>query len=392
MTIKRLVLLVVAAVTIARAAEAQNIPPDLADVEYAVVNGIRLKLDLYFPRNTPKPYPVIMFVHGGGWSGGSKTNNRADFLARYGYAVVSIDYRLSGQAIFPAQLYDCKAAVRWLRANVAKYDLDPNRIGAFGSSAGGHLVALLGTTMGVDSLEGRVGGNLQFSSAVQAVCDWYGPSNFLTICDYPSAINHCAANSPEAQLIGGAIPTHRAKALAASPITYVGKGEPPFLLMHGTLDLTVPFQQSVELDSALRQAGGKVVFKPIVGGGHGDAAFETDSTELAVVEFFARYLTASPVGVNARPEVAAGFHLEQNYPNPFNPATAIKFTLPRPAPVQLVIFDVTGKEVARLIDNEVLAEGRHVRQWEARAQASGVYFYRLTADDFHETQKMSLIR
>ncbi len=389
---RRLVLLVVAAVMIAREAASQNITPDLADVEYAVASGIRLKLDLYFPRNTPKPYPVIMFVHGGGWSGGSKTNNRADFMALHGYAVVSIDYRLSGQAKFPAQLYDCKGAVRWLRANAAKYDLDPNRIGVFGSSAGGHLVALLGTTLGVDSLEGAVGGNLQFSSAVHAVCDWYGPANFLTICDYPSAINHCADDSPEARLIGGPIRANLAKAVAASPITYVNGDEPRFLIMHGTLDMSVPFQQSVELDSALRQAGVEVVFKPIVGGGHGDAAFETDSTELAVVEFFDRYLKAPPSGINDRPEVVAGFHLEQNYPNPFNPATAIAFELPRPARVQLVIFDVNGREVARLIDNEVLAEGRHVRQWEARAQASGVYFYRLTAGRFHKTQKMSLIR
>ena len=386
-------LLLFAAATVFHNAAAQNIVPDRANVQYALVDGISLRLDLYFPKNTAKPYPVIVWVHGGGWSAGSKANPRAEFLVSHGYAVASINYRLSDQAKFPAQLYDCKAAIRWLRANAVQYDLDPKRIGAFGSSAGGHLVALLGTTAGVDSLEGKVGGNLQFSSEVQAVCDWYGPTDFLTICNYPSNINHCAANSPEAELIGGSIQANRAKAIAASPITYVGKGDPPFLIMHGTLDMTVPFQQSVTMDSALRRSGGIVVFKPIIGGGHGDSAFEADSTKLPVVAFFDRYVKTLLTAIdNERSEVVATFHLAQNYPNPFNPATSIKFALPHPAQVQLRIFDVHGREIATLIDNEVLPAGQHVRDWEARAQASGVYFYRLTTGSFHESKKMILSR
>ncbi len=386
-------LLLFAAATVFHHAAAQNIVPDRANVQYALVDGISLRLDLYFPKNTAKPYPVIVWVHGGGWSAGSKANPRAEFLVSQGYAVASINYRLSDQAKFPAQLYDCKAAIRWLRANAVQYDLDPKRIGAFGSSAGGHLVALLGTTVGVDSLEGKVGGNLQFSSEVQAVCDWYGPTDFLTICNYPSNINHCSANSPEAELIGGPLQTNRAKAIAASPITYIGKGDPPFLIMHGTLDMTVPFQQSVAMDSALRRSGGIAVFKPIIGGGHGDSAFEADSTKLPVVAFFDRYVKTLLTAIDdERSEVVAKFHLAQNYPNPFNPATSIKFALPHPAPVQLRIFDVHGREIATLIDNEILPAGQHVRDWEARVQASGVYFYRLTAGSFHESKKMILSR
>ena len=381
----------VAAIT-ARVAVAQNLVPDLANVEYAVVQGISLKLDLYFPKNTPKPYPVVMFVHGGGWSGGSKANPRADFLALYGYAVVSINYRLSGQAKFPAQIFDCKGAVRWIKANAAKYNLDPKRIGAFGSSAGGHLAALLGAAGKVDSLEGTVGGNLQFSSEVKAVCDWYGPTNFLTICDYPSMIDHCSSQSPEALLLGSPIRANLAKAIMASPITYVSANAPPFLIMHGTLDSTVPFHQSVEMDSVLRQARATVVFKPIVGGGHGDAAFETDSVKSAVIAFFDRHVKTSTTAINDRPEVIETFHLEQNYPNPFNPATSIKFALPQTARVQLVIVDLYGRKIATLIDNEILAAGRYTRDWDARNHASGTYFYRMTAGSLHEAKKMTLIK
>jgi len=392
MTLRHWLLLVVVAVTIARDAAAQDIVPDKADVQYAIVNGISLKLDLYFPRNAPKPYPVVMFIHGGGWSGGKKTNNRADFMVLHGYAVVSIDYRLSGQALFPAQVYDCKGAVRWIRAQAAKYELDPDRIGVFGSSAGGHLVALLGATSTADSLEGRVGGNLQFSSAVRAVCDWYGPTNFLTICDYPSAVNHCADDSPEAKLIGGAIKANLAKAIAASPITYVSGDEPPFLILHGTNDMAVPFQQSVELDSALRQAGAEVVFKPIVGAGHDDPAFESDSVESTIVAFFDRHVKTPMTGVMDHVEAVEAFHLAQNYPNPFNPVTSIKFELPRPARVQLVIIALDGRKIATLIDNEALAAGQHARAWDAHPQASGIYFYRMTAGSHYEAKKMVLMK
>jgi acetyl esterase/lipase len=185
-----------------------------------------------------------------------------------GYAVAQVGYRLSQEAKFPAQIYDCKAAVRWLRANAAKYNLDPKKFIAWGGSAGGHLVALLGTSGGVAELEGNVN-DLKESSRVQAVVDWFGPTDFLHIGDTESDLQHNAPDSPESKLIGGPLLENKDKAAKASPITYVSKDAPPFLIMHGDHDRTVPFNQSELLYAALKKAGVDVTFVPMKGAGHG---------------------------------------------------------------------------------------------------------------------------
>jgi acetyl esterase/lipase len=372
---------------------AQRITPDVANVEYANVDGISLKLDLYLPKNVAKPYPVIVWIHGGGWVGGSKENPTAASMVQQGYAVVSINYRLSGQAIFPAQIHDCKAAIRWIRANAAQYSFNSESIGAWGSSAGGHLAAMLGTAGDVYSLEGTVGGNLQFSSRVQAVCDWYGPANLPTMCDFPSNIDHCAPTSPEALLIGGAIKDNLAKAIAASPVTYVSSNDPPFLIQHGTQDMTVPFHQSVELDSALKAAGVNVQFHAIAKTGHGGGGFAADSTRRQVAEFFDRHLKtpATAVRDRAEPTSVNEFRLEQNYPNPFNPSTTIHFSLPQREHVTLQVFDVNGRKVMTLVDDE-LHSGEHEVVFDAGNLPSGVYIYRLQAGNFVEQKKMEMIK
>jgi acetyl esterase/lipase len=264
--------------------------PDSSNVEYAFVDGVHLKLDVYLPRNAPKPYSVVVWIHGGAWMAGAKENTPATFLLCYGYAIVSVNYRLSRQALFPAQVHDCKAAVRWVRGNAAAYGLDPHRIGVWGSSAGGHLAALLGTAGPEAGLEGTLGGERNVSTQVQAVCDWYGPTNLVTIWRYPSTINRAASSCPEAKLIGGSLQRNSEKAWKASPMAYVKSGDPPFLIMHGTVDSTVPFHQSVELDSALHSAGVPVLFKPITGAGHGGPAFTADSTRQLVRTFFDAHL------------------------------------------------------------------------------------------------------
>ena len=146
------------------------------DLVYKTVNGAVLTLDLYCPEKFSGAVPVIIYIHGGGWRSGRKERCPAVALVQDGYAVASIDYRLTSTAPFPAQIEDCKAAVRWLRANAAKYNLDADRIGVWGMSAGGHLAALLGTSGGVPELEGS-GDNMQYSSQVQAVCDVAGPAD-----------------------------------------------------------------------------------------------------------------------------------------------------------------------------------------------------------------------
>jgi acetyl esterase/lipase len=228
-----------------------------------------MHLDLYLPEKTDKPLPLIIWIHGGAWMAGSKdAPSPALRFVKAGYAVAQVGYRLSQEAKFPAQIHDCKAAVRWLRANADKYNLDPNKFVAWGASAGGHLVALLGVTGGNAELEGTVN-DLKQSSRVQAVIDWFGPTDFLHIGEPESDLKHNAPDSPESKLIGGPVLENKDKAAKASPITYVSKDAPPFLIMHGDKDRTVPFDQSERLYHALKKAGVDATFVPMKGAGHG---------------------------------------------------------------------------------------------------------------------------
>ena len=241
----------------------------LKDLEYGKGSGRTMLLDLYLPENGDKPLPLIIWIHGGAWKTGSKDNpSQALRFTAEGYAVAHVGYRLSQEAKFPAQINDCKAAVRWLRANAAKYNLDSNKFAAWGGSAGGHLVALLGISGGVTELEGN-DNDLKESSRVQAVVDWFGPTDFLHIGDAESDIHHTGPDSPESKLIGGALLENKDAAAKASPITYVSKDAPPFLIMHGDRDRTVPFNQSELLYAALKKAGVDVTFVPMKGAGHG---------------------------------------------------------------------------------------------------------------------------
>lgn len=243
------------------------------DIPYALTDDLRQTLDVIVPaERKPARLPVIAFIHGGAWRAGDKAGGRqriAALIASGDYAGVSIAYRLSGEAKWPAQIHDCKAAIRWIRANADRYRLDPDRIAVWGTSAGGHLVAMLGTSGDVGSLEGRLGGHLEESSRVQCVVDFYGPSELLAMNQFPSRIDHEAPNSPESQLIGGAIRDHAEAARAASPITYVTRDDPPFLIVHGTDDMAVPYDQSVRLHEALQNAGVTSSLLTVKNGGHG---------------------------------------------------------------------------------------------------------------------------
>jgi len=227
---------------------------------YKRVNGIVLTLDLYRPEDVSGLLPVIVCVHGGHWDEGSKERCPAVTLVQDGYAVASINYRLTRTAPFPAQIEDCKAAVRWLRANASNYHLDPDHIGVWGYSAGGHLAALLGTTGGVPELEGS-GDNMQYSSQVQAVCDVGGPADLLAMTNLgPRRISAIEG------LLGGPLEKDKAKAIAASPIHYVSKDDPPFLIVHGEADRVVPVEQSQRFYEELRKAGVNATLKmPHVG-------------------------------------------------------------------------------------------------------------------------------
>lgn len=239
------------------------------DLAYVANGHERQKLDLFLPANRKEALPLIIWIHGGAWKAGSKERCPAVRLLDDGYAVASINYRLSQHAIFPAQIEDCKAAVRWLRAHAMDYRLDPNHYAAWGSSAGGHLAAMVGTTGDAQGFD--VGANLDQPSRVQAVVDYFGPTDFLQMDAHrlPNGQVHDSADSPESELIGGPIQENKDKTAKANPITYVTPGDPPFLICHGDQDPLVPHHQSELLEAALKKAGVPVNLYTVKRAGHG---------------------------------------------------------------------------------------------------------------------------
>ena len=251
--------------------------PDFPDVDvqrdlvYKTINGRSLRLDIYSPKSISHPLPVVLWVHGGGWSKGRKEQKPPVNLMAKGFIIVSIDYRLSFDAPFPAQIEDCKAAVRWLRANAATYHIDPDHIGAWGHSAGGHLAALLGTSGGVAALEGA-GDNPTFSSRVQAVCDMSGPSDILRLYENVSQATEGSSRRAKTyveQFLGGKGEQVEAKAIAASPITYVSRDDAAFLVIHGENDMSIPVSQSELFVEKLKAAGVDAILEVARGRGHG---------------------------------------------------------------------------------------------------------------------------
>ena len=240
------------------------------DVVYGTAQGTPLLLDLAMPKTGKGPFPVVVFLHGGGWSEGNRQemNHFIEGVAGLGYVGVTVAYRLVPAARFPAQLEDCKAAVRWLRANAAKYRINPKHIGVVGFSAGGHLASMLGVTGKNDGLEGA-GGNPDQSSRVQAVVSFFGLTDFSTR-DWPRDLE----NGVIEPFLGGSFANHADEYRRASPITYVTSDAPPFLFFHGSEDKLVPVDQSKRLGEKLRNAGVFAEVNVLEGEGHGftDAA------------------------------------------------------------------------------------------------------------------------
>jgi len=236
-----------------------------ANLEYARVNGRAIRLDLYVPLNVQAKYPVIVWIHGGSWTERTKDEvNPAFGLTPGRYAIAAIDFRQSTQAPFPAQIHDCKAAIRWLRAHAAEYRLDPDHIAVWGDSSGGHLAALLGVSGDVAELEGNEG-NAGFSSRVQCVVDCYGPTDLVEAVEMPEDAQNIQIRAVVTRLLGG---DEVQKAAQASPVTYVSPDDPPFFILHGDQDQIIPVEQSRELDTALRAAGVSSQLTVVPGEGH----------------------------------------------------------------------------------------------------------------------------
>lgn len=291
-----------------RPASGKELPPELRavytvpegarvvrDIEYAKVGDVSLKLDLYLPREAdpqakaqgPKPL-LIVYIHGGGWREGSKNGCPLMWLVSEGYAVASIGYRLSRTATFPAQIHDCKGAIRWLRAHASEHGYDAARIGASGVSAGGHLVALLATSGGVETLEGDVGGNTDQSSRVHAVVDFFGPTDLPAL----AAQGHPEFTTSLAALFLGDPISGRGKeeAVLASPLHHVTADDAPILIIQGDNDPLVKPAQSISLHEAYTKAGVESALEIVPNGGHGSPEFFNEPRRKLISDFFDKHL------------------------------------------------------------------------------------------------------
>ncbi len=245
----------------------------MKDLEYANVDGESLRLDLYLPKKSETMPPLLVWIHGGGWTKGSKSGINPIFirLTAKGYATASIDYRLDGLTSHPKQIHDCKGAIRWLRANAEKYGYDVTRIGVGGGSAGGHLALLVGLSDGVERLEGEVGGNTDQSSRVDAVADVFGPSALGLFAEKSERFRH--NKTPELLK-------------SASPVTYLSEDDPPLLIFHGDADRVVPLSQSEHVHKRYQEMGLKSSLHVIEGAGHGGPQFSDAKRFELVKEFF----------------------------------------------------------------------------------------------------------
>jgi acetyl esterase/lipase len=257
----------------------------LKDIEYARPDGVALAFDLYKPGQ--QTGPLIVYIHGGAWRGGSKKEMPLPDLVAFGCAVASVDYRLSTVARFPAQIHDIKAAIRYLRGNAAMLGINTKQIVVSGSSAGGHLAALVGVTNGHRELEGELGEHRDQSSDVQGIISFFGGSDLTTILKQ-STPHGLSVREPALDLLLGA-PPDKAPNLArlASPVFHVDKNDPPLLLFHGDQDPQMPINQAHELEGAYEKAGATVKFKVLHGVGHGGQEFYAPE-QMAIIKAFFR--------------------------------------------------------------------------------------------------------
>ncbi len=269
-----------------------------SNINYAGNNKEYHLLDIYLPKVVKESYPVVVYIYGSAWYSnnlkGADMNTVGKALLDAGYAVATPNHRSSSDTLFPGQIHDIKAAVRFLRGNAEKYKLDTSFIGISGSSSGGHLAALTGTSCFVDSftaepvtmnIEGNLGNFTSYSSHVDAVCDWFGPTDMLVIDSCRGSSFGTPGQTPEEVLIGEKKAEHTAKFILVNPITYVDPKDPPFLIFHGDADVVVPYCESELLNNALKAAGVQSEYIQVAGGQHYTNT-HTETNIKKMVDFF----------------------------------------------------------------------------------------------------------
>jgi acetyl esterase/lipase len=259
------------------------------DLSYTDKDNPRQKLNLYVPSEKPsEPLPIVVYIHGGGWEGGSKDAAEVlgPFIADGRFAGASIGYRLTNEAHWPEQIYDCKAALRWIGRHADEYGIDRNRIALFGISAGGHLVSMLGTTVGDETLEGPLGEKVDVPVRPRCVANFCGPANMLTF-ESQGSIFSGEKDGPIMKLFNGKLSENLDKGKQASPEFHVSSDDPPFLHIHGTSDKLVPYQQAINFDKALDSAG---VSSTLLTGEGGNHVFSSQELRDTMNRFFDRHL------------------------------------------------------------------------------------------------------
>lgn len=286
-------------------AKTEHITRKMFDLSYAQLSSAQ-RLDIYWPEEGDGPFPVIVSIHGGAFMGGDKRDAQLTPMLQgleRGYCVVGVNYRMSGEAKFPALAHDIKAAIRWIRASAKDYLFDPDRIAAWGGSAGGYQSLMVGVSANVPELNDLSLGNANQSSHVQAVVDWFGPTDFLKMDEQlaesgmapPEEEAHNGPNSPESLLLGRTITEAPDLVRSASPETYLHPNVPPFFIQHGTKDNIVPYQQSVNFAVKVKEICGseRVVLELLEGAIHGDPKFDTAENVKKVLDFLDQHLNST---------------------------------------------------------------------------------------------------
>ena len=247
------------------------------ELSYKITDSTSKKLIIAYPKLRSTPLATIIHFHGGGFRQGAAERITALQIAQRGFIGISVSYRLSPEAIFPAAVHDCKTAIRWARANAEKYGIDGSRIGLFGGSAGGHLALITGLSTGDSYLE-TPGPYAGYPTSVSTIVAFYPPTDFSKMMDAPGKMDHDSPTSPESLFIGAAIQKEKAQVQKANPINYIDAQDPTVLVFHGKSDMSVPFNQSELLVEELKAHKVPYAFVPVENAGHGFKPSPADAT------------------------------------------------------------------------------------------------------------------